>query len=153
MTADEQTEAWEKSKSKGKASVIDGIAGNLPELLKAVKLTRYAAVIGFDWPHSNQVFDKLTEEVGELKEAIIEADQDHMEEELGDILFVVANLARHLDIDPSSALRRTNHKFEKRFRMVEQLAKSLEPEKENFDLEILDELWIQVKAELKDHDG
>lgn len=149
LTADEQTDAWEQAKSKHKESVLDGIAKNLPELLKAVKLTRYAAVIGFDWPHVNPVFDKLTEEVNELKEAIAEADQDHMEEELGDVLFVIANLARHLKIDPSSALRRTNHKFEKRFRLVEQLAKISEPEKESFDLEILDELWNQVKVELQ----
>ena len=75
-----------------------------------------------------------------------------MEEELGDILFVVANLARHLKVDPSSALRRTNQKFEKRFRVVESKAKGLYPKKESFDLAILDELWNQVKAELKNHD-
>ncbi len=151
ITADEQADYWEQTKSKDKKSVVDGIAKNLPELLKAVKLTRYAAVIGFDWPRVNHVFDKLNEEVNELKEAIIEADQKHMEEELGDVLFVIANLARHLQIDPSSALRKTNHKFEKRFRMVEQRAKDLEPKKESFDLEILDELWNQVKAELQNH--
>ncbi len=152
LNSDEQTEAWEKAKSKNKESVIDGIANNLPELLKAVKLTRYAAVIGFDWPGIDQVFDKLTEEVDELKEAIESGNQSHMEEELGDILFVVANLARHLKVDPSSALRRTNQKFEKRFRMVETKAKGLYPKKESFDLAILDELWNQVKAELKNHD-
>ncbi len=149
LTAEQQTHAWEKAKSKNKISVLDGIANNLPELLKAVKLTKYAAVIGFDWPDINQVFDKLDEETAELKEAIVEQDNTHIEEELGDLLFVCANLARHLKIDPSSALRKANHKFEKRFRAVEKLAKGQQPKKENFDLKVLDELWNQVKVELK----
>ncbi|TDR19581.1 nucleoside triphosphate pyrophosphohydrolase [Marinicella litoralis] len=152
LTAEQQTLAWEQAKSQDKASVVDGIAKNLPELLKAVKLTRYAAVIGFDWPDVSHVFDKLTEEVDELKEAMVAEDQSHIEEELGDVLFVIANLARHLQVDPSSALRKANIKFEKRFRKVEKLAKELQPKKESFDLDILDELWDQVKAELQNHD-
>lgn len=147
LTAEEQTKAWEAGKSKNKTSVLDGIAKNLPELLKAVKLTKYAAVTGFDWPEVSFVFDKLQEEVTELTEAIAEKDKPHMEEELGDVLFVVANIARHLAIDPSTALRKANHKFEKRFRRVEELAKMADPKKQNFDLKTLDELWNQVKAE------
>lgn len=149
LTAEQQTQAWEKAKSQHKESVLDGIAKNLPELLKAVKLTKYAAVTGFDWPDVNPVFDKLEEETIELKEAIDEQDRIHIEEELGDLLFVCANLARHLKVDPSSALRKANIKFEKRFRAVEKLAKERLPKKENFDLKVLDELWNQVKAELK----
>ena len=149
LTAEQQTKAWEQAKSKDKLSVLDGIAKNLPELLKAVKLTKYAAVIGFDWPDIKQVFDKLEEETIELKEAIVEQDKAHIEEELGDLLFVCANLARHLNIDPSSALRKANHKFEKRFRSVENLVKGEHPKKENFDLKVLNELWNQVKVELK----
>lgn len=149
LTAEQQTVAWEQAKSKNKHSVLDGIANNLPELLKAVKLTKYAAVTGFDWPEVSHVFDKLDEETAELKEAIGEQDAEHIEEELGDLLFVVANLARHLKVDPSSALRKANHKFEKRFRAVEKLAKASQPKKENFDLKVLDELWNQVKVELK----
>jgi ATP diphosphatase len=151
MTVEEQSEAWELNKSKDKESVLDGIAKNLPELLKAIKLTKYAAVIGFDWPNVSHVFEKLAEEVDELKEAIANEDQNHIEEELGDVLFVCANIARHLKVDPSTALRKANHKFEKRFRMVEKLANLTEPKKENFDLKILDELWNQVKVELKNH--
>jgi uncharacterized protein YabN with tetrapyrrole methylase and pyrophosphatase domain len=94
------------------------------------------------------LFDKLAEETAELKEAIAEQDMAHIEEELGDLLFVCANLARHLKIDPSSALRKANHKFEKRFRKVEILAKQQQPKKKHFDLKVLDELWNQVKAEL-----
>ncbi len=153
LTADEQSQAWEQAKSKDKDSVLDGIANNLPELLKAVKLTRYAAVIGFDWPDISHVFDKLTEETAELQEAIDAQNKTHVEEEFGDLLFVCANIARHLKIDPSTALRKANKKFELRFRAVEKLAKSLEPEKENFDLKVLDELWDQVKVEHNNHDG
>lgn len=149
LTAEEQTQAWEKQKSKDKDSVLDGIANNLPELLKAVKLTKYAAVTGFDWPDISQVFDKLDEETSELKEAIELSDSDHIEEELGDLLFVVANIARHLSIDPSTALRKANHKFEKRFREVERKAKMLDPKKQNFDLKTLERLWTQVKVEHK----
>ncbi|MCL4167382.1 UNVERIFIED_CONTAM: hypothetical protein GTU68_019683, partial [Idotea baltica] len=149
LTAEQQTVAWEQAKSITKVSVLDGIAGNLPELLKAVKLTKYAAVTGFDWPDINPVFDKLAEETAELQAAIVEKDQDHIEEELGDLLFVCANLARHLKVDPSAALRQANLKFEKRFREVEKKAKKQQPKKENFDLKVLDELWNQVKVELK----
>ena len=149
LTAEQQTEAWEKAKSKEKVSVLDGIADNLPELLKAIKLTKYAAVIGFDWPNVEYVFDKLQEETDELKQAVNEGDQEHIQEELGDLLFVCANLARHLKIDPSTALRKANSKFEKRFRLVESKAKSLGQESDSFDLKTLDELWTQVKEDLK----
>jgi ATP diphosphatase len=149
LTAEQQTEAWEKAKSKNKDSVLDGIAKNLPELLKAVKLTKYAAVIGFDWPKIDQVFEKLVEESEELKEAIASDDQEHIKEELGDLLFVCANLARHLGLDPSAALRSANKKFEERFRMVENQAKKLQPKNDSFDLKILDELWTQVKDDIK----
>lgn len=149
LTAEEQTEAWEKAKSQHKDSVLDGIARNLPELLKAVKLTKYAAVTGFDWPDAQAVFEKLSEETDELKEAVDQGDRDAMEEELGDLLFVCANLARHMQVDPAAALRRANAKFEKRFREVEKRAKLQDPKKENFDLKVLDELWNQVKAEQK----
>lgn len=149
LTAAQQTVAWEQAKSKDKDSVLDGIANNLPELLKAVKLTKYAAVTGFDWPDISQVFAKLDEETNELKEAIEEGDNEHIEEELGDLMFVCANLARHLHLDPSAALRKANHKFESRFRAVEKLVKLKHPKKENFDLKVLDELWNQVKAEQK----
>lgn len=149
LTAEQQTVAWEKAKSIDKDSVLDGIANNLPELLKAVKLTKYAAVIGFDWPDVHQVFDKLNEETDELKQAVAEGNQEHMLEELGDILFVCANLARHLKLDPSAALRKANSKFEKRFRLVESKAKSIDPKSDSFDLKTLDELWTQVKEDLK----
>jgi len=153
VTVEQQAQIWEKQKSLSKDSVLDGLANNMPELLKAVKLTKYAAVIGFDWPEINSIFDKLSEETDELKEAINRANSDDIEDELGDLLFVCANLARHLNIDPSMALRKANIKFEKRFRMVEKRAKKENPKKENFDLKVLDELWNQVKVELNNHRG
>lgn len=149
LTAAEQTQQWEQSKSKHKDSVLDGIAKNYPELLKALKLTKYAAVIGFDWPDVSHVFDKLDEETVELQEAIASKNQEHIEEEMGDLLFVCANIARHVNVDPSIALRKANKKFEQRFRAVEKSAKEMMPEKENFDLKVLDKLWNQVKVELK----
>ena len=149
ISAQAQSKAWEIQKSAEKDSVLDGIADNLPELLKAVKLTKYAAVIGFDWPDINQVFAKLNEEAAELQGAIKGSDREHIKEELGDLLFVCANLARHLDVDPGAALRSANHKFENRFRAVETQAKKAEPKNKSFDLKVLDELWNQVKAEQK----
>lgn len=142
----EQSKIWEKEKAKNKESVLDGIAGNLPELLKAVKLTKYAAVIGFDWSDIADVFSKLDEEVLELKEAIAIKSKDDMEDELGDVLFVCANIARHLDLDPSSALRRANKKFTQRFKFVEKRAKIQKPLQNVFELSFLDKLWNEVKS-------
>ncbi len=125
-----QTQAWEDHKSRerhakaeaqgARPSVLNGVALALPALTRALKLQRRAARVGFDWPDAAQVLDKVHEEIGELC-AEIDAgrDPDRLEDELGDILFAVANLARHLEIDPEAALRRTNGKFERRFRAVE----------------------------------
>lgn len=153
MTADEQSRRWEEEKAKGKDSVLDGIANNLPELLKAVKLTKYAAVIGFDWPHINDVLLKLDEEVAELKEAVDSEDRDSIEDELGDVLFVCANIARHLSIDPSAALRHANKKFTDRFQLLEKRARIERPNQSRFDLSYLDSLWNEVKSKRHVYDG
>ncbi|WP_154223863.1 nucleoside triphosphate pyrophosphohydrolase [Marinicella rhabdoformis] len=141
-----QTKKWEADKAKDKESVLDGIAANLPELLKAVKLTKYASVIGFDWPDVHDVLLKLDEEVSELKEAVAIKSKDDMEDELGDVLFVCANIARHLNLDPSSALRRANKKFTQRFQSVEKRAKIQRPLQNVFELSFLDKLWNEVKS-------
>jgi len=149
LTSKQQTVLWEQAKltkkSNDKNSVLDDIPNNFPELLKSVKLTKRAAVIGFDWPSIKPVFNKMQEELHELKEAIAEGEKQHILDELGDVIFVCTNLARHLQIDPSLALRHANKKFETRFRAVEQQAKINYPEQTFFDLEILDELWMDVK--------
>ena len=149
ISVEEQSRVWEQNKAKDKDSVLDGIAANLPELLKAVKLTRYAAVIGFDWPNIQDVLLKLDEEVAELKEAIDEKTLDDVEDELGDVLFVCANIARHLNLDPSSALRRANKKFTQRFQSVEKRAKIEQPRQNVFELSFLDKLWHEVKSKQK----
>jgi nucleoside triphosphate diphosphatase len=144
-----QNEAWEAHKAaeraeKGEAgSVLDGVALALPALLRAAKVSRRAARIGFDWPDAASVIDKIEEEIAEL-EAEIDAGADHsvVEEELGDLLFAAANLARKLDVEPETALRRATAKFERRFRRVETLAKErgIGP-----DLDPLEALWAEVK--------
>jgi nucleoside triphosphate diphosphatase len=119
---------WEEHKAKERsvkaggapASLLDDVPTALPALSRAIKLQKRVARVGFDWPDVAQIFDKLTEEVGELRAEIDDgAARARMADELGDVLFVVANIARRLDIDPEAALRGTNAKFEKRFRHVE----------------------------------
>ncbi len=145
-SSDEQSMRWEAEKAISKESVLDGIAANLPELMKAVKLTKYAAVIGFDWPDIKGVLDKLDEEVAELKEAIESEQVSHIKDELGDLLFVCANLARHLEIDPAGALRQANKKFTERFQFVEKRAKIESPHQSRFDLSYLNTLWNEAKS-------
>lgn len=139
--------SWEAAKHKNKNSVLDDIPESFPALLKAVKLTKRAAVIGFDWPQIDYVFDKMEEELDELKEAISEGQRHNIEDELGDVLFVCSNLARHLQIDPELALRKANKKFEKRFRKVETIAKAEKPIQKEYDLNYLDELWERAKKD------
>jgi MazG family protein len=150
-----QNEAWEEHKAaerRGRAqqagvaySVLDGIALALPALLRAVKIQAGAARIGFDWPDASAVFDKIAEEVVELRaELDHDADRARLEDEMGDILFAVTNLARKLEIDPEAALRCATIKFERRFRRVEALAAERAA---GTDLKALETLWQQVKRE------
>jgi nucleoside triphosphate diphosphatase len=144
-----QNEAWEAHKAKerasrgGHASVLDGVALALPALLRAAKIARRAARIGFDWPDARAVLPKIAEEIAEL-EAELDgaAAPTALEEELGDLLFAVANLARKLDIEPETALRRATVKFERRFRRVEALARERGV---GHDLDALEALWNKVK--------
>lgn len=130
---------------KKQTSVLDQVPADLPELIKAVKLCQQAAKIGFDWPTISPVFDKLEEEVAELKDAMLKGDKADILDELGDVLFVCTNLARHLGINPQQALQHANLKFEKRFKTVEKLAYKKNPNQSNFDLEMLDKIWNEVK--------
>jgi MazG family protein len=117
----------------------------LPALLRADKIQKRAARIGFDWPDARPVFDKLKEEIAELEiELRQRAERRALEDEMGDILFAAANLARKLDIDPEAALRRATTKFERRFRRVETLAAERGT---GSDLDALEALWQQVKHE------
>ncbi|MGE5565575.1 MAG: nucleoside triphosphate pyrophosphohydrolase [Parcubacteria group bacterium] len=149
-TSDEQTAAWEvikKEERAGKArhGVLDDVPVGLPALTRAVKLTKRAARVGFDWPSTREVLDKLAEEVGELEAEIDAGDMAKAREELGDILFVVANLARKLDVEPEDALRATNAKFARRFAFIEaELAKDGRTPEQS-DLAEMDALWDRAK--------
>jgi MazG family protein len=147
LDALEQSKVWEQNKFKDRVngSVLDGIPANLPELLKSIKLTKRAAVIGFDWIDIGPVFDKMDEEIAELQEAMQSKRMDRIKDELGDVLFVCTNLARHLQIDPQLALRHANKKFETRFRAVEENMKEKYPDKNRFDLDTLEAMWVEVK--------
>jgi MazG family protein len=126
-------------------SVLDGVAHALPALLRADKIQKRAARIGFDWPDARPVFDKLKEEIAELETELEKpAERRALEDEMGDILFAAANLARKLDIDPEAALRHATAKFERRFRRVETLAAD---HAVGSDLDSLEALWQRVKRE------
>jgi len=158
--AAEQTRLWEEGKAaerraQGKvdASALAGIARGLPEWLRATKLQKRAAQVGFDWPGPEPVFAKLHEEIAELRAefAALECGaaqaRERLEDELGDVLFVAANLARHAGVDAGAALRRANAKFERRFRRMEQLAAARQVELASLSLAQMDELWDRAKGE------
>ena len=116
----------------------------LPALMRAEKLTKRAARIGFDWPDPEAVLDKLDEELNELEEARASGDQAHVAEEFGDVLFVIANLGRKLGLDPEESLRRANAKFTRRFQTIERLLREEGAEGVQ-DLDKLEALWVEAK--------
>ncbi len=153
-SAEQQTRDWETIKAaeradKAQQGTLDGVALGLPALLRAVKLQKRAARVGFDWPDISQVLDKIVEEAGELVEAREKFTQQEVEEEFGDLLFVVANLARHLNIEPEAALRATNAKFIRRFEGVEQKLAARGKRPQDSDLAEMDALWDAVKVDEK----
>jgi ATP diphosphatase len=125
---------------------LAGIPAALPALTRAQKLTTKAAKVGFDWPDAMQVIDKIHEELEEVKEASSSGTRDEIEGEIGDLLFAVTNLARHFDIDPETALRRTNAKFERRFRSIEQALKEQDRTLADASLDEMEKLWVEAKA-------
>ncbi|MGV3578749.1 nucleoside triphosphate pyrophosphohydrolase [Brevundimonas sp.] len=142
---------WEEIKAAERASkaqhgVLDDVPVGLPALHRAAKLTKRAARVGFDWPSTDEVFDKLDEEVAELRAEIAAGDLDKAREEMGDLLFVVANLARKLGVEPEDALRGANAKFVRRFGFIEaELAKDGRTPDQS-DLVEMDGLWDAAKA-------
>jgi ATP diphosphatase len=127
------------------AGFLGGIPTALPALTRAQKLTAKAAKVGFDWPDATQVIDKIHEELDEVKEAASSKDRDRIEDEIGDLLFSVTNLARHFGIDPERALRRTNAKFERRFRAVEQALGEQDRTLDEASLEEMERHWVAAK--------
>lgn len=151
-SAAQQTRDWEAVKAaeraaKAQTGTLDGVAAGLPALMRAVKLQKRAARVGFDWPETAQVLDKVAEEMAELSEAKASGDADHVEEEFGDLLFVMANLARHMKVDPEAALRRANAKFTRRFARIEALLAAEGRSPAQSDLAEMDALWDRAKAE------
>lgn len=130
------------------------MANTLPPVTRAFKLQKRAARVGFDWPHASDVLDKLSEETTELEAAIKNQDIDNIEEEIGDMLFVMVNLARKLDTDPDAALKRTNRKFLNRFKDMERLANVDGKTFSELELDQQEALWQRVKkAERADQDS
>ena len=148
----EAAKARERADSAAAESLLDDVPLALPALVRAVKLQKRAARAGFDWPGTVDVVDKIAEEARELAAAARTGapDKDHVREELGDLLFTVANLARHLDVEPETALRETNAKFERRFRSIERELARRGQRPETSSLEEMDALWNAAKASERD---
>ena len=154
-----QTRAWEAQKAAERAakaraagtapSALDGVTVGLPALSRALKLQKRAGRVGFDWKTAPPILDKIAEEIGELRHEMAAPTRapDRIEDELGDLLFACVNLARHLEVDPESALRRTNAKFERRFRRVEALLAAEGKRPDEVALDVMEALWQQAKRE------
>lgn len=153
-----QTVAWESHKAAERAklaaatgrepSALDGVIAALPALARAEKLQKRAARVGFDWRNADEVIEKVEEELAEIRaELAAQADPAKIDEEVGDLLFAVTNLARHLKVEPEGALRRANAKFERRFRRVEAILKKAGTNPATAGLDRMEAAWTQVKAE------
>jgi MazG family protein len=141
---------WEKQKNEERKaenkSVLSGVPAALPAALKASRLTEKAARVGFDWRKTDDVFDKLDEEIGELREAVKGGDTSRIEDEMGDLLFTIANIARKTGVNPEEALQSTNRKFIRRFEAMESAVRASGRNLDQLSLEEMDTLWEQAKA-------
>lgn len=151
-TAEAQTEAWEAQKSTERAAraetgTLAGVAMALPGLTRAAKLTRRAARVGFDWPDAAAVLDKLDEEVAELRAELPAAQPERLADEMGDLLFVLANLARKLDLDPEACITQANGKFERRFGAIEAALAAQGRTPADATLAEMEQEWIQAKRQ------
>jgi MazG family protein len=130
---------------KPKDSILDDVPIHFPALLEALKLTKKAAKVGFDWENAEQIFDKINEEIAELKEAVDAGGEREIGEEIGDLLFSVVNLARRFEIEPETALKKMNLKFRRRFAFIEKDLKERGKSLEETNLAEMDELWNKAK--------
>jgi len=144
LKADERAASGKKEKTSD--SILDDVPVHFPGLLEALKVTKKAAKVGFDWRNADEVFAKIDEEIGELRLAQVAGNKDEIEDEIGDLLFAVVNLARKLDVEPETALKRTNRKFRKRFKYIEGQLKAKDQKLEDSSLEEMDALWNEAKA-------
>lgn len=148
-TPEEVLNQWDDRKreeGKLKKSILEGIPSSLPALMRAYKLQSRAAKVGFDWDNIEGVIEKIEEEIRELKDAMKENKKEKIEEELGDLLFSIVNFGRFIKIDPETALRKTNRKFEERFRSLERLAREQGKNLKDLSLDEMDALWNVVKS-------
>ena len=149
-SAQDSLKIWEdikaqERKEKKQDSLMDDVPLNLPSLSRAKKLQKRAARVGFDWQNSDRVFDKIDEEILELKNEKATEDKERISEEIGDIFFTLVNLTRHYDLDPEDIIRKANLKFEMRFRKMEQLAEQMNERLDDMTLEQLEIMWQKVK--------
>ena len=149
-SAQDSLKIWEdikaqERKEKKQDSLMDDVPVNLPSLSRAKKLQKRAARVGFDWQNSDRVFDKIDEEILELKNEKATEDKERISEEIGDIFFTLVNLTRHYDLDPEDIIRKANLKFEMRFRKMEQLAEQMNEKLDDMTLEQLEIMWQKVK--------
>ncbi len=145
LKADERKASGKVEKQRD--SILDEVPVHFPALLEGLKLTKKAAKVGFDWENADQIFEKLDEETRELRSAIKNGNTENIGEEIGDLLFVVMNLARHLDIEPETALKKTNRKFRRRFRFIEEQLKLEGKSLDDASLTEMDALWNKAKAQ------
>jgi ATP diphosphatase len=150
-TASAQVAAWEQQKvaeraARAETGALAGVPTALPALTRAAKLTARASRVGFDWPDAEAVLEKLDEEVAELRAELPAADPARLKDEVGDLLFVLANLARKLDLDPEACLRHANDKFSRRFNGMEQRLESEGKSLSSLPLEVMEAAWQAVKA-------
>lgn len=139
---------WEKIKSKeGKKSTLAGVPTSLPSIVKALRIQEKAKQVGFEWENKEDVWKKVEEEIGELKEAINQQSKEEIEAEFGDILFSLVNYARFLQVDPEAALEKTNRKFMQRFKTMETIAAGEGKQLSNLSLEEMDAIWNKVKKQ------
>jgi MazG family protein len=143
---DQVKQNWEKLKLKeGKESILSGVPGSLPAIIKALRLQEKTKEVGFEWEHVGQVREKVEEEMAELYEAVAIGKQDEIEDEFGDVLFALVNYARFVKVDPENALERTNKKFIRRFQKIETLAKERGRDVHDMSLQEMDDLWNEIK--------
>jgi MazG family protein len=144
LKADERAASGKKERTAD--SILDDVPVHFPGLLEALKVTKKASKVGFDWESADQVFAKIEEETAELRDANANGDAAHVEEEIGDLLFAVVNLARKLDVEPETALKRTNRKFRERFRFIEDELKKKDRSLDDASLDEMDALWNKAKT-------
>lgn len=148
--AEKAAQRYEAGTKPPSSSLLDDVPRGQPALMRALKLQKHAATVGFDWGEALPILDKIEEEIGELRQAIDGAKQDEISDEFGDLLFALVNLGRHLDLEAENALEGTNLKFKTRFAFIEQQLLEKGSSVADADLDEMEELWQQAKSALRD---